>query len=75
MAIGRPCWATNASTSSTPLTGPSVPAAIGAPTPAAICRAATLSPSDSMADGGGPIQISPASRTAWAKPAFSARKP
>ena len=23
-----------------------------------------------MADGGGPIQISPASRTAWAKPAF-----
>ena len=25
--------------------------------------------------GDGPIQISPASRTAWAKPAFSARKP
>ena len=32
-------------------------------------------PSASMACGLGPIQIRPASRTAWAKSAFSARKP
>jgi hypothetical protein len=41
----------------------------------AMSRALTLSPSASIADGGGPIQVRPASRTAWAKPAFSARKP
>ncbi len=29
----------------------------------------------SIASGGGPIQVSPASRTARAKPAFSERKP
>ena len=29
----------------------------------------------SIASGGGPIQVSPASITAWAKSAFSARKP
>src|SRR5215218_3191973 len=39
-----------------------------------MCRALTLSPRASIADGGGPIQISPASITAWAKAAFSARK-
>jgi hypothetical protein len=38
-------------------------------------RALTLSPRLSIAAGGGPIQISPASMTAWAKSAFSARKP
>jgi hypothetical protein len=75
MATGRPCRATNASTSSTPLTGPSVPGASGAPTSCAIRRAATLSPSASMAAGGGPIQVSPASMTARAKAAFSARNP
>ncbi len=75
IAIGRPCRATNASTSSGPLTGPSVPGAIGAPTRLAIARAATLSPRASMAAGGGPIQVSPAPVTARANPAFSARKP
>ena len=49
--------------------------ASGAPTFSAMCRALTLSPRLSMAAGGGPIQTSPASITAWAKPAFSARKP
>jgi hypothetical protein len=38
-------------------------------------RALTLSPSESIAEGGGPIQISPASITAAAKSAFSARNP
>ena len=42
---------------------------------AAMCRALTLSPSASIAAGGGPIQVSPASITAWANSAFSARKP
>ena len=41
----------------------------------AMCRALTLSPRLSMASGPGPIQIRPASMTAWANPAFSARKP
>jgi hypothetical protein len=40
-----------------------------------MCRAATLSPSASIAEGGGPIQVSPASITARANPAFSARNP
>ena len=47
----------------------------GAHAARAMCRALTLSPRPSMAAGGGPIQISPASMTAWAKPAFSARNP
>ena len=41
----------------------------------AMCRARTLSPSASMASGGGPIQVSPAATTVRAKSAFSARKP
>jgi hypothetical protein len=40
-----------------------------------MCLAFALSPSASMAAGVGPIQTSPASMTAWAKSAFSARKP
>ena len=62
-------------TSSASATGSAVPGTSGAPTFCAMCRAWTLSPRASMAAGGGPIQISPASITAWAKPAFSARKP
>ena len=75
IAIGSPCSAANASASAAPATGPSVPGASGAPTALAMCRAATLSPSASIAPGGGPIQVSPASVTARAKPAFSARNP
>jgi hypothetical protein len=40
-----------------------------------MCRACTLSPSAMIASGEGPIQVSPASMTAWAKSAFSERKP
>jgi hypothetical protein len=47
----------------------------GAPARCAMWRAETLSPSERIAAGGGPIQISPASMTAWAKSAFSDRKP
>ena len=66
MATGRPCSATNAWISSTPCTGSGVPATRGAPARCAMCRALTLSPSDSIAAGGGPIQTSPASMTACA---------
>ena len=37
--------------------------------------AASFSPMAVMAEAGGPTQISPASTTAWAKAAFSDRKP
>ena len=49
--------------------------ASGAPTRLAMSRAFTLSPSASIAAGGGPIQTRPASITVEAKAAFSARKP
>ena len=75
IAIGSPCSCANAMTSSAPSTGSAVPGTSGAPTFWAMCRACTLSPRELMAAGGGPIQTSPASITAWAKSAFSARKP
>src|SRR6202041_469329 len=50
-----------------------LPATSGAPARWAIFLAATLSPRSRIACGGGPIQVSPASRTAWAKSAFSDR--
>ena len=75
IATGSPTSSTNASTSSASLTGLSVPGASGAPTFSATWRALTLSPSRSMASGDGPIQIMPASITARAKSAFSAKKP
>ena len=52
---------------------PSYPS--GAPARCAMWRADTLSPRDRMAEGGGPIQMRPASMTACAKSAFSDRKP
>ncbi len=41
----------------------------------AASRELILSPMTSMASGGGPIQVSPASVTARAKSAFSEKKP
>ena len=52
-----------------------VPGTSGAPARWAMWRAATLSPRSRMACGGGPIQVSPASSTAWANSAFSDRNP
>ena len=75
MATGRPnSWA-KATTSSGPLTGSLVPGTRGAPARSAMCRAVTLSPRSRIDCGDGPIQISPASSTAWANSAFSDRKP
>jgi hypothetical protein len=54
----------------------SVPAGTtGTPAWSAAALARSLSPISSIAAGGGPIQVSPASSTARAKPAFSLRKP
>jgi hypothetical protein len=41
----------------------------------AVRRDVTLSPISSMAFGGGPIQVTPASPTSRAKSAFSEKKP
>ena len=75
MATGSPCSSAKSMTSLAFSTGSGVPATSGAFALAAMWRALTLSPRLSMASGEGPIQVSPASMTAWAKPAFSARKP
>jgi hypothetical protein len=48
---------------------------IGTPASCIAVRAAVFDPISSIAAGGGPIQTSPASSTARANPAFSARKP
>ncbi len=71
----QPCSRANFAASAAPETGPWVPGASGAPTVRAIIRAAVLSPSASIAAGGGPIQVRPAAITSRAKWAFSARKP
>jgi len=55
--------------------GTSRPGTTGTPASLAARRAASLLPNASWASGGGPIQISPASRTARAKAAFSDRNP
>ena len=75
MATGSPCSCAKAVTSACPATGSLVPATKGAPALDAIFRAETLSPSARIAAGGGPIHINPASMTAWAKLAFSDKKP
>ena len=48
---------------------------IGTPAACIACRARVFEPISSIASGGGPIQVSPASSTARANAAFSARKP
>ena len=48
---------------------------IGTPAARIAVRAAVFEPINSIAAGGGPIQTSPASSTAAAKLAFSARNP
>ena len=52
-----------------------VPGTIGTPASRMAARAAVFDPITSIAAGGGPIQVTPASSHARAKAAFSARKP
>ena len=56
-------------------TGSAVPGTIGIPAASAMRRAADLSPIVSIAAAGGPTKVSPASVTAAAKAARSARNP
>jgi hypothetical protein len=55
--------------------GSVVPGTTGAPAAMAARRAPTFEPISSIASGVGPMKTSPASATARAKAAFSARKP
>ena len=52
-----------------------MPGTTGVPALVATSRAVSLSPIFSMASGGGPIQVKPASITARAKSAFSEKNP
>ncbi len=52
-----------------------VPGTIGTPASAMRRRASIFAPMASMASGGGPIHVRPASSQARAKAAFSARNP
>ena len=56
-------------------TGSGVPGTIGMPLASAARLAAALSPIVSIASGGGPMNVMPASPTALANPARSDRKP
>jgi hypothetical protein len=74
-ASGQPWRSPNATAASGPASGSTVPGTSGALACSATLRAATLSPMAAIAAGFGPTQRMPASVTACAKAAFSARKP
>ena len=57
------------------MTGSVVPGMTGTPAPCMSRRASIFEPIASIASGGGPIQVIPASPQARANAAFSARKP
>ena len=61
--------------SSTVSTGSVVPGTIGTPASRMSSRARVFDPIASIASGGGPMNVTPASPHARAKSAFSARKP
>ena len=61
--------------SSTVSTGSVVPGTIGTPAARISSRARVLEPIASIADAGGPMNVTPASSSRAAKAAFSARKP
>ncbi len=75
MAIGYPISSATSRTSSTVAAGAVLPTTIGTPAADIRSRAAIFDPIASIASGGGPIHTSPASSTARAKGAFSARNP
>ena len=56
-------------------TGSVVPGTIGTPASAISSRARVFEPIASIADAGGPMNVIPASSSAAANAAFSARKP
>ena len=75
MATGQPNSSPKATISDTSVIGSSVPGTDATSDAAAAFRDEILSPMTSMASGGGPIHATPASETARAKSAFSAKNP
>ena len=75
MATGQPCSSPKATISLTSSMAAVVPGTASTPASAAASRDEILSPITSIAAGGGPIQVQPASVTAPAKSAFSAKNP
>ena len=74
-AIGQPISLPISIAWSAVSTGSVVPGTMGTPAACIAVRAAVFFPISSMASAGGPIHVSPASSTARANSAFSARKP
>ena len=75
MMSGYPISSPSAATSSGDRTGSTAPGMIGTPASRITRRAAVFVPISSIASGGGPIHVNPASSTILAKAAFSARNP
>ncbi len=75
IATGNPCSAAKASTCSAEVNGSRVPGTPWTPAASAASLDSILSPIIAIADAGGPTQVNPASTTACANSAFSARNP
>ena len=75
MIKGKPISLAMRKASARSETGFSVPGRVGTPTFCANVRAVVLSPIIRSSFGRGPTKVMPASSQAWAKSAFSERKP
>ena len=75
MATGQPKASPKRTTSAASVSATVVPGTTTTPAFSAAMRADSLSPIISMASGGGPMNTAPASATARAKAASSARNP
>ena len=75
IATGHPFFSPKATMSSGDVTGSRVPGTASTAAAAAAFRDEILSPMISIASGGGPIHVTPASVISRAKPAFSAKNP
>ena len=75
MMSGYPTSSPSATTAAGLSTGSTAPGMIGTPAARIAARAAVFEPISSIAAGGGPIHVRPASSTVRANAAFSARKP
>ncbi len=73
--IGKPVLRAKSAMPSNDFTGSVSPGTTGTPAACIRCRLSVFEPIASIDSGDGPMKISPASRQARAKAAFSARKP
>ncbi len=74
-STGMPISAAAATSSASDRPLPEEPGTTGTPAALTVSFARILSPIREIALAGGPMKASPASAQAWAKAAFSARKP